>query len=274
MLDLIVDPDRCTQCGQCVADCPVGVLEADGGPPRVLPHRENACIGCQHCLAVCPAAALSVFGLNPDHSPEVRPVSPEMVENLMRGRRSVRRYKKEAVPREIVDRLMSVVMYAPSGKNRRQVSFTLVDDPHVMDVVRSRTYEAIRQAARENRLPEKMGFFVRFADAWAKGRDPIFQHAPQMVIASEPAENPSAEANPFIALTYFELMAASLGLGTLWCGFARWALCDVAPEMLRLLNIPEDHRSLYVMLFGYPAVRYTRTVQRGISGVRRVVLEK
>lgn len=274
MLDLIVDPDRCTQCGQCAEDCPVGVLEADGGPPRVLPHRENACIGCQHCLAVCPAAALSVFGLNPDHSPEVRPVSPEMVENLMRGRRSVRRYKKEAVPREIVDRLVSVVMYAPSGKNRRQVSFTLVDDPHVMDVVRSRTYECIRKAARENRLPEKMGFFARFADAWAKGGDPIFQHAPHMVIASEAVENPSAEANPFIALTYFELMAASLGLGTLWCGFARWALCDVAPETLRLLGIPENHRSMYVMLFGYPAVRYARTVQRGISGVRRVALEK
>ena len=53
-----------------------------------------------------------------------------------------------------------------------------------------------------------------------------------------------------------------------------WALCDVAPETLRLLGIPENHRSMYVMLFGYPAVRYARTVQRGISGVRRVALEK
>ena len=69
-------------------------------------------------------------------------------------------------------------------------------------------------------------------------------------------------------------MAASLSLGTLWCGFARWALCDVAPETLRLLGIPENHRSMYVMLFGYPAVRYARTAQRGISGVRRVALEK
>lgn len=274
MLDLVVDGTRCVRCGQCVADCPVGVLDAKDGLPRVLPHRENACIGCQHCLAVCPAAALSVFGLNPDRSPGLGSVSPEMTENLIRGRRSVRRYKNEAVPPEIIDRIMGAVMYAPSGKNRRQVRFTLVDDPKVMNAVRSRIYAAVRLAARERRLPEKMGFFVRFADAWDQGGDPVFQHAPHMIIASESADNPSAEADPFIALSCFEFMAASLGLGTLWCGFARWILRDVAPETARLLGIPEDHRSLCVMLFGYPAVRYARAVQRGVQDVHRVVLEE
>lgn len=271
MLDLVIDEERCIQCGQCAADCPVGVLDLSEGLPRPLAHREKACIGCQHCLAVCPTAALSIFGLNPDQSSALAAVSPEMVENLMQGRRSVRQYVKDAVPSAVIDRLMSAVMYAPTGKNSRQVRFTLVDDAQVMDVVRAKTYAGIRQAAAEERLPEKLSFFIKFANSWDKGGDPIFQHAPHMLVASESAENSSVEANLFIALSYFELMATSLGLGTLWCGFGTWALRDIAPEVASLLGIPEDHR-LYVMMFGYPAVSYARTVQREIQGVHRVRL--
>lgn len=273
MLDLIIHEERCIQCGQCAVDCPAGVLDLSEGLPRPLAHREKACIECQHCLAVCPTAALSIFGLNPDHSSNLAPASPEMVKNLMQGRRSVRQYLPDAVSKAVMDRLMSAVMYAPTGKNAREVRFTLVDDPQVMEEVRARTYAGIRLAAKEERLPEKLSFFIKFANSWDKGGDPIFRHAPHMLIASESAESSSVEANLFIALSYFELMATSLGLGTLWCGFGTWAVRDIAPEIARLLGIPENHR-LYVMMFGYPAVSYARTVQREIRGVHRVRLDK
>lgn len=272
MLDLIIDEERCIQCGQCAATCPAGVLDASEGLPRPLAAREKKCIACQHCLAVCPTGALSIFGLNPDQSSEPADVSPEMsemMENLIRRRRSIRRYAKEVVPGAVIDRIMSAVMYAPTGKNTRDVRFTLVDDVQVMAMVRAKTYAGIRQAAAEERLPEKLSFFIQFANSWDKGGDPIFQHAPHMLVASESAQNSTVEANLFIALSYFELMAVSLGLGTLWCGFGAYALRDVAPEVARMLGIPEDHR-LYVMLFGYPDVRYARTVQREIQGVHRV----
>ena len=74
----------------------------------------------------------------------------------------------------------------------------------------------------------------------------------------------------FIALSYFELMAASLGLGTVWCGYARWALQSVVPELGRRLGIRSDHRSMYAVMFGWPAVRYARAVQREVQGLHRV----
>jgi nitroreductase len=91
-----------------------------------------------------------------------------------------------------------------------------------------------------------------------------------MVIASAPRSASSAEADPFIALSYFELMAASLGLGTVWCGYARWALQSVVPGMCRMLGIPPEHRSMYAVMFGYPDVRYARTVQREVRNLHRV----
>lgn len=272
MLDFIIDETRCVQCGECAADCPLGVIDLGRGLPRVAPHREGHCIGCQHCLAVCPTAALSILGKNPDHSDPVLAADPDGVENLIKSRRSVRRYLPQAVDKGVLDRLMGVAAHAPTGKNERQVRLTLVDDPAVMEAIRVRTYAGIRQAVLDDGLPDGLEFFARLVEPFEQGRDIIYRGAPHMLIASAPRTASSSEADPFIALTSFELMAASLGLGTVWCGFARWALQSVVPELGRALGIPAEHRSMYAMMFGWPAVRYARTVQREVSGLHRATL--
>lgn len=270
MLDFAIDESRCIQCGECAADCPVRIIDMSQGLPRISLQRQGLCIRCQHCLAVCPTAALSILGVDPDASVEILPPSPDGLENLIKSRRSVRRYRPEAVERAVLDRLMEAVAYAPTGKNERKVRFTLVDDPEVMARIRVLTMEGIRRAVDEDGLPDGMEFFAKFLTAWDQGRDIIFREAPHMLIASSPREATSGEADPFIALSYFELMAASLGLGTVWCGYARWALQSVVPELGRKLGIPSDHRSMYVVMFGYPAVRYARAVQREVQGLHRV----
>ncbi len=270
MFDFKVDETRCIQCGECEADCPVRIIDLAEGLPRISATRQPLCIGCLHCLAVCPTAALSILGKDPDSSAAIMPPSPDALENLMKSRRSVRRYRPEAVDRAVLDRLMDIVAHAPTGKNQRRVRFTLVDDPEVMERIRVLTMEGIRKAVDEDSLPEGMGYFAKFLTAYEQGRDIIFRGAPHMFIASAPGDSTSPEADPFIALTWFELMANSLGLGAVWCGYARWALQDVVPEMGRRLGIPDDHRSMYVIMFGYPEVRYARTVQRDVQDLHRV----
>ena len=245
-------------------------LEGENGLPRIPEHKESYCIRCQHCLAVCPTAALSILGHDPDQCAQVMPLAPEALENLIRSRRSVRRFSPQAVDRDTLNRLMDVTAHAPTGKNQRRVRFTLVDDPKVMEGIRVRTLEGIRKAAMDDSLPDGMEFFAKFLGPYEQGRDIIYRWAPHMLIASAPGDSAAPEADPFIALSYFEIMAQSLGLGTLWCGFARWALQSVVPELGRALGIPADHRSMYAMMFGRPAVRYARTVQREATGVHRV----
>jgi len=270
MLDFIIDETRCIQCGECAADCPVLIINMDGGLPRIPEHRESYCIGCQHCLAVCPTAALSILGKDPDHSVRILPPSPDALENLIKSRRSVRRFSPECVDKKVLDRLMDVVAHAPTGKNQRNLRFTLVDDREVMEEIRVRTMEGIRKAVADDSLPDGMEFFAKMVAPYDQGRDIIYRKAPHMIIASAPKDSAAPDADPFIALSYFELMAQSLGLGTVWCGFARWALQSVVPELGRALGIPADHRSMYAMMFGYPAVSYARAVQRDVVGVHRV----
>src|SRR3712207_1456301 len=64
---MVHNPDRCVQCGLCVAFCPCYVLEtgeegtAQAGYP-VFAHPEK-CVGCTTCAGNCPQRALSIEAL-------------------------------------------------------------------------------------------------------------------------------------------------------------------------------------------------------------------
>ncbi|MCA1906157.1 MAG: DUF362 domain-containing protein [Desulfarculus sp.] len=51
------DPERCTACGTCVDQCPVGALALVDDLPRVDPER---CITCFCCQEMCPEKAISL----------------------------------------------------------------------------------------------------------------------------------------------------------------------------------------------------------------------
>lgn len=274
MLCFTIDAARCIQCGECAADCPVSIIDLDQGLPRILEHKETHCLHCQHCLAVCPTAALSILGIDPDTLPGLTPLVPDAVDNLLRGRRSVRRYRPGAVAQDVMQRLLDVAAHAPTGKNVRQLRLSVVDDPVVMQTIREQTMAGIRQAVLNNSLPVGLEFYAKFAALYAEGQDIIYRGAPHMLIASAPGTCATPGADPYIALSYFEIMAQALGLGTLWCGFAAWAITTVVPGLRGMLGIPREHESLYVMLFGYPAVRYARVVKRSTACVHSVRLER
>lgn len=272
MLNLIIDDHLCIQCGQCAADCPVLILDMSQGIPFIPEHRASHCLGCQHCLAICPTGALSILGADPKQSMALSFPRPEQMESLIKGRRSVRRYRAQRVAQETIDQLLEIMAYVPTGQNKEQIRWTLIDDPQVMEQIRVKTYAGIGRAVEQNTLPPRLKAFAKFKIAYEQGRDIIYRFAPHMVLASAPQDSPSPEADPFIALTYFELMAHTLGLGTLWCGYARWAIKEIVPELAHDLALPADHHSLYALMFGYPEIEYARSVQRVQKGVHRVSL--
>ena len=98
--------------------------------------------------------------------------------------------------------------------------------------------------------------------------DEIFRGAPHLLVVSAGEKATCAKEDVDLSLAYFELLAQCSGLGTVWCGMLKLVL-DAAPELRSCLDLgPET--PFYGMLFGYPAVRYARTVQRDdAASVRR-----
>lgn len=272
MIDFVCDSEKCVQCGLCVSDCLVGCLEMTEDGVRTVQGREEHCIKCQHCLSICPVGAVSVLGCAPEGSLELGRGLPDLasLELLVRGRRSTRKYAPEPVDSELLDRLLDDLAYAPTGVNARQLLFTLVEDPAVMETLRRDSAEGFVQALEPGGCLAGHPYLSRYLPALKTGKDIIYRGAPHVLVITAADSAPCAPVDPVIAMSYFELLANAAGLGTVWCGFGHRAIFTVMPGYAQKLGIPEDHSNGYVMAFGQPDVRYHRTVQREQASVNRV----
>ncbi len=273
MLDFRINEQNCIHCGQCVADCTASIISMEqGGYPFIPVEKEARCIACQHCLAICPTASVSIFGLDPANSRSLVGgfPDPDNLEILMKGRRSVRRYKSENLDPELLERLLEVAWHAPTGVNSRQVCFTVLDSKEKVAQLRDEVIAGLAGLVKQNALPQGMEFFANFVQVWEERQtDVIFRGAPHLLIASAPAKVASPMPDCLIALSYFELFAQANGIGTVWNGLAKWAINDLVPETRHLLGISDDHVIGYVMAFGKPAVHYFRTVQHAPALINR-----
>ena len=271
MLQFRIDEKRCTQCGECVLECPAGVIAMDAYPEMA---NEEGCFQCQHCLAVCPTAAVSILGKNPDASSELKGKMPDpaSLAILIKGRRSVRRYRDRDLAPELIDELLEVSCHAPTGVNARAVLFTVVRERGVMHRLREHLMDRLAKLKESGALPEGLaGKYLGWTvNAWREtGTDILFRGAPHLLITSAPAEAPCPVQDTHIALTTFQLIAHAHGAGTVWDGICMMALA-VCPDVAVKLGIPENHAIGYAIAFGEPAVEYQRTVQRGPAQVNVV----
>ena len=259
-----VDQEKCTRCGECVSECPVNILVIGDGMPFVAEARSGDCIGCQHCLAVCPEGAVSVLGLLPEDSytlDNAETVSYLQIDRLLKGRRSVRRYLQEDVESNVIEKLLQTAFHAPSGRNDRRLSFSVIDSQEVMNRFREQTYEGLAELVKTSDLPSGYEFFVDIVNGWTMYQvDVLFRWAPHLVVVTVPVDSPSAEVDGIIALSHFEIAAQSVGLGTLWNGLVKMSI-TLLPELKIPLKIPEETLIGFTMSFGKPEVSYTRSVQ-------------
>jgi len=273
MLNFKIDREKCISCGGCAADCPAMIIDMQGGYPQIHVSKEKQCYRCQHCLAVCPTGALSILGKDPQASQLLAGNLPqtEQLATLIRGRRSVRRYLDENLEPQLIHDLLQTAWHAPSGHNARQVNFFVIEDRALMVQLRETAYAGIKAAAENSELPARLSFFRSFVPAWEKnGMDVVFREAPHLLIATAPKRVPASEADCLIALSSFELLAQSQGIGTLWNGLAKWTIEKIVPQLSVQFGIPGDHTIGHCMSFGRPAMEYHRTVQYDEVPIHRI----
>jgi len=259
-----VDDARCIRCGACVRDClaRILVLPTSGAPAKTLPGGEARCFMCRHCLAICPTGALAWRDeTSEDCAPIASLPDPELVENLLRNRRSVRAYRRENVDPDILRRLQEATRYSPTGCNDRALFFAYSNDVGTTDAFRAKAAEYLRERVANQTLPASIRRFAPLVPQLRAGVDVFFRTAPHFVVIACSPDAKDAHIDPFIAAAQFELLANSFGLGTCWAGMAT-DLFVAAPELSKALNIPDAFEIKIVLLFGRPDVRYARVPRR------------
>jgi nitroreductase len=192
------------------------------------------------------------------------------MDRLVRARRSVRQYRKNGVDGSLIARLLASLSHAPTGVNARQLTFTVIEKGEAFSSFREKVFDAITVASEHGQLDEKASILAKMARRWRdESQDIIFRGAPHLLVVSAPSNTPCPQQDVALTLAYFELLAQSAGLGTVWCGYLHVVL-EALPALKPLLGLTEND-VYYGMLFGNPAVKYARTVQReGSATIRRV----
>lgn len=261
-LNFIVDKDKCIHCGKCIEDCNPKIINFNSEKlPNIKLENENFCMKCQHCLAICPVGAISILNKKPENSEPCQNFPDEtQLLSLIQSRRSFRKYRQENLDEHRMQKLKEMLKFAPTGRNCHNLTFSIIDDIEIMEKFRNRTNNKLKKILMSSCVNAITKKFARYKKAFLSGNDIIFRNAPHMIVVSAPPSESCAEQDGVIALSYFELYAQCMGVGTLWCGLAQ-ACLKAFPELCEFLEIPEDNKPIYVMLFGPTDLKYERTVQ-------------
>ncbi|AFL96042.1 NAD(P)H oxidase [Thermococcus cleftensis] len=147
---------------------------------------------------------------------------------VLRKRRSVRRFQERPVPRKLVEKLLEAAFLSPSSFNRRPWHFIVVDD-------------------REKLLA------LSKAKLGASG----LATAPlAIVVTADESRSDVWVEDSSIAAEHIQLAAFDLGLSSFWVQIRNRMHDDkkTAEEYVReLLGIPENYRVVCIIGVGYPA---------------------
>jgi nitroreductase len=147
--------------------------------------------------------------------------------DVVRTRRSVRSFKKNPIPEEVLSRILEAARVAPSGSNRQPWKFILV---------------------RDNSLKQKL---VPICD-----NQRFVANAPLIVVACgrELSFNRGGYMGKMsmlidvsIAFTHLILAARAEGLGTCWIGAFK------NEEIKKLLGVPKGYEVVAATPLGYPS---------------------
>ena len=259
---LTVDAQKCVNDGLCQTACPGFLIEIDDdGLPRPMPNIENDCVRCGHCVAICPTDALFHAELPQDEFVEIKKelaMGQEAVEQFIKSRRSIRNYLDKPVQREIIERVIDIARFAPTGHNNQDVQYSVFDKGPMLKSIAGGVIDFFKflvDSKQDQQLPFDLNVLI---EGYENGDDVILRGAPVLIVAHGPKLSPMTSISSNIALTTLELAAFGLGLGTCWAGFVMMAAMSGYKPLLNVFALPEDQQFCSAMIVGYPRLKYRK----------------
>ena len=150
--------------------------------------------------------------------------------NQMKTRRSIRRYKPDMVPQDILDQIIEAGLYAASGKGKQNTIIIQVTDKALRDRIVEMNCEI---------------------GGWEKGFDP-FYGAPAMLIVLAKKDWPNRVYDGSLVMGNLMLAAHELGIGSCWIHRAKQEFeTEWGKELLKSLGIEEEYEGIGHCALGY-----------------------
>lgn len=164
--------------------------------------------------------------------------------NCIRGRRSIRAYEAEKVPKDTIEKIIEAGVWAPSGMNSQPWKFIVIEDQTMIKRLSDRTKDILLTQP----WPDEM------KKAFKSEEYSIFYNAPLLIlICVEKKENWESVHNLDCALAAENmfLTAYQEGLGSCFIGFGNFLNQD--KKLLAEVGVPEGHDLIAPLIFGKAA---------------------
>ncbi len=149
----------------------------------------------------------------------------------MEERRSIRKYTKEAPPRELVDQVIDAGLWAANGMGTQDPKILVVNDRKVRD---------------------ELSDMNRRIGGWEEGFDP-FYGAPVVLIVLGKKGWRNCQYDGALVMGNMMLAAHSLGLGSCWINRAREEFeTEYGKELLKKAGIEGEWEGIGHCILGYP----------------------
>ncbi len=169
--------------------------------------------------------------------------------NSIKARRSVRNYRQQEIPEEIINRIIDAGNDAPSGMNSQPWRFVVVRSSKIRNKMLETAIPNAKKLLEEIKTtnPERYNLIM---NRYEQLEDPIYYSAPVIIFVI--GKGPHAASSCPLACQNIMLAAYSLGLGSCWVGFG--SLVTDNDEIVKSIELKNDENVCGPILLGYPEV--------------------
>ncbi|MBQ0000342.1 MAG: nitroreductase family protein [Clostridiales bacterium] len=250
--DVIIDKEKCIGCGLCAKDCVSGAIRVEEGKAVV---NTMGCIACGHCEAICPKNAVTITGFHeePIEFEEQTRLDPETLMKAIQTRRTIRVFKDQEVPKEVVKQIIEAGRLAPTGGNSQDTFYVVLGSKQAeLEGLAVKLFQKITQMAKP---------ILRFLKGMNIEEHFFFKKAPLVIVIM------GSKVNASLAAENMAFMAEAHGLGVLYSGF--FTMCVNQNRKIReIMRLKRGEKAVTTLVMGYPGVKYHRTVRREAAKVR------
>lgn len=248
-----VDESLCVGCGNCQKDCMKSAIKVIDKKAVVV---SQGCNKCGHCVAVCPTGAVTISGFS--NAPMERGgfdrLDPDELLAAISLRRSVRRFKPDAVPDDVLARVIEAGRMSPTSRNRQDVSYIVLQDgARAVEDMAVKIFTPILPVAK---------IFIKGWRTYHISSDYFFKKAPLVVIVCS-----GDRQNGHIAAANMELEAEACGLGVMYSGMFA-VVAGVSKKIQTAIGLRKGEHIAAVLVMGCPDVKFYRAAPKADADVR------